>query len=100
MSIRLQPIQTTSVRAFSVEEEHGLPSPVPSPVPSDDGKAHRDLENRSPQDSPVDPYMLRSAVKSTSEIQELRRRGKTWKGVGAYHEKQNLVGWTIIAPFI
>ena len=87
MYIRLQPIQTTSNRAFSVEEEHGLPSPAPS----DDGKAHQDVENRSPQDSPADPYMLRSAVKSTSEIQELRKKGKTWKGVGEYHEKQNLV---------
>src|SRR5258708_6528200 len=71
-----------------MEEENWLPSPAPSDVGKPDA-----IENRPPSDLPADPYMLRSAVKSNSELEELRKRGKNWKGVGEYHEKQNLVGF-------
>ncbi|KAF8326211.1 CDF-like metal transporter [Cantharellus anzutake] len=91
MSIQLQNVRTKDIRAPSINEEHRLPSPAPS----DDGG--RDPENRGSKDLPDDPYMLRSAVKSNSEIQELRR-SKNGKVVGEYHEKQNLLINSLLKP--
>ncbi|KAF8343034.1 CDF-like metal transporter [Cantharellus anzutake] len=91
MSIQLQNVWTKDIRAPSINEEHRLPSPAPS----DDGG--RDPENRGSKDLPDDPYMLRSAVKSNSEIQELRR-SKNGKVVGEYHEKQNLLINSLLKP--
>ncbi len=50
-----------------------------------------DLENQLPKDGPDDPYMLRLAVKSTTELQELRKMGKNGRRMWEYQEKQNIV---------
>jgi len=57
-----------------------------------------DLENQLPKDGPDDPYMLRLAVKSTTELQELRKTGKNGRRMWEYQEKQNTLINNLLKP--
>ena len=76
-----------STHASSISEEHESPSSTAS----DNRKVDVDVENQPPKDAPIDPYMLRLAVKSTVQLKELKKTGRNGKRIGEYHEKQNMV---------
>ncbi|KAF8343035.1 CDF-like metal transporter [Cantharellus anzutake] len=93
MSIEAQPAQLTENRVSSIHEEHRTSSPS-----SCDRKIELDVEKQPPEDLLADPYMLRSAMKSASELEALRKRGKNGKGIGAYHSRQNSLIDNLLKP--
>ncbi|KAF8343044.1 uncharacterized protein EI90DRAFT_3115545 [Cantharellus anzutake] len=94
MSIEAQPAQLTENRVSSIHEEHR----TSSPSSSCDRKIELDVEKQPPEDLLADPYMLRSAMKSVSELEALRKRGKNGKGIGVYHLRQNLLIDNLLKP--
>lgn len=80
---------TNSRHSISV---HRLPSPAPSdedvgPKP----RSLRDVEGSIPKSLPDDPFLLRDALKTETELNELKHRKPNGKAVAAYQRKQNEV---------